>query len=85
MYGYIYIVTNLINGTQYVGKKQGTPESTVKYLGSGIDVEIAHIQFGKHNFSKEILEVCSDIDSLNDAERKWISFYDALEVNHNLF
>lgn len=30
---------------------------------------------GKNNFKKEILEICEDYNSLNIAEKKWITKY----------
>jgi hypothetical protein len=54
---HIYLVTNIITGIQYVGA------STLKnrnYRGSGKLIKEAHKEFGKSNFTIEILETIED-------------------------
>ena len=75
LYGFVYLITNLIDGRQYVGKKffwamksrKVNGKTTRKlyesnwqeYWGSNDelqkDIQIA----GEHNFSREILHLCS--------------------------
>lgn len=78
---YIYITTNLINGKQYIGQHFGEIDDA--YIGSGSALKRAIEKYGKENFTKEILEICTDYDSMNFAERKWIEKFDA--VNNEKF
>jgi len=49
---FIYIITNLINGKQYVGSHCGDENDT--YLGSGKIFLKAYKKYGKENFKREI-------------------------------
>ena len=70
-YGYIYKITNLINGKIYIGKRVGSVLDE-RYWGSGTKIKKAIKEFGLHNFKREILEWCSTKDILRDRERYWI-------------
>lgn len=74
--GYIYMVTNKVNGKFYIGKKKGKPEESKTYLGSGLHLKNALNKYGKENFEKRILEYIENGD-LNERERFWISKYKA--------
>lgn len=74
---YIYLTTNLINNMKYIGQHYGELDDS--YLGSGSNFKDAVNKFGKINFKKEILEICTDYNSLNEAEKKWIKKYNAVE------
>lgn len=55
---YVYIITNLINGKQYVGDHLSycTDEThNDTYFGSGKIIMRAIKKYGKENFKKEIL------------------------------
>ena len=52
----IYKTTNLINGKIYVGSDISNIPS---YLGSGKILKCAIKKYGKDNFQKEILDICS--------------------------
>ena len=70
MAGTIYLVTNTLNGKQYVG------QTTVagNKVGHGTLMTRAYRKHGKENFTYE--SICSDIDNkafLNFAERFWIT------------
>lgn len=80
-YMIIYKTTNLVNGKFYVGKDVDNDSS---YFGSGKILKHAIKKYGKHNFKKEILEVCSSLDELNDREKFWISELNAIENGYNL-
>ena len=73
---YIYLTTNLINNKKYIGQHYG--ELNDSYLGSGSLFKKALLKYGKMNFKKEILEICNNYEELNQAEQKWINFYNAV-------
>lgn len=51
MYGYIYLITNKINGKQYVGKhKYNKPELDPNYITSGIIINEAIEKYSLDNF-----------------------------------
>lgn len=70
----IYKTTNLVNGKQYIGKDTRNRRS---YLGSGSALKNAIKKYGKENFKKEILEVCTNKDELIEREEYWLNYYDA--------
>lgn len=74
---YVYLTTNLVNNKKYIGQHYG--EVTDSYIGSGSILKKAIEKYGKNNFKKEILEICEDYNSLNIAEKKWITKYNAVE------
>lgn len=83
MFGYIYLTTNTINNKKYIGQRRafnGSPEDD-DYLGSGTILQRAIKLYGKENFTKEILEYCDSLNELNEAEKKWIAYYDAVTSN----
>jgi len=55
--GYIYIITNTLNGKYYIGSHCG---SRGDYMGSGSALKVAQDKYGKHNFKKEVLYYCED-------------------------
>ena len=80
MYGFIYITTNHINGKQYIGqKKYDKSNKWKKYLGSGIALKRAIEKYGESNFSKEIIEECQTKEILDDREKYWINYYNAVD------
>ncbi len=82
---YIYKITNSINGNSYVGLKTSTVEESESYYGSGKLIQDAIKKYGKHNFTKEILE--RDIVSfelLCERERYYIQLYNTKENGYNM-
>lgn len=76
-YGFVYMTTNILNGKKYIG--MCSDESRFSYyLGSGVLLKQSIEKHGKENFIREILEWCSDEDSLRESETRWISEYDAV-------
>lgn len=79
---YIYLVTNNINGKNYVGQKKFCPLKTRittpltdGYFGSGKYIVRAEQKYGINNFSKEILAICYNPDICNILEIQYIKMY----------
>jgi hypothetical protein len=70
----IYKITNLINNKFYIG--QDIKEDP-KYFGSGKLIQMAIKKYGKENFIKETLEVCTDEKQMDEREIFWIKELDA--------
>lgn len=70
MIGYVYKITNTINGKSYVGqhKYEGYPEIDPSYFGSGKLLKLAIDKYGIENFSIEVLKWCEDYDEMNNEE-----------------
>ena len=86
-YGYVYKITNNINGKIYIGlHKYNGDKIDENYWGSGRIISYAIAKEGKENFSREILEWCTNRESLIDREIYWIAKLDARnpEVGYNL-
>lgn len=78
-FGFVYITTNLINGKKYIGKCQFTSESRNKnYLGSGVNFRQAVAEFGKENFSREIVYFAKTKEELNLVEIEFIKLHNAV-------
>lgn len=86
-YGYVYKITNLINGKIYVGihKYNGT-SIDMKYWGGGHLIKNAITKYGKSNFVREIIEWCPSKTVLNSREEHWIDRLNArdLSIGYNL-
>lgn len=74
---FIYMTTNKINGKKYIGQHRGYTNDT--YLGSGLGILRAVKAYGKENFERQILEICSTEEELDERERYWIQYYNAYE------
>ena len=77
MYGYIYITTNKVNNRKYVGQHKGKFDS--RYYGSGLIISQALAKYGVENFEVQMLECCETRLKLNECEKKWISYFNAVE------
>lgn len=87
IYGYIYKITNLINGKIYVGKhKYPFNKMDNSYWGSGLHLKRALDTYGKENFNREVLEYCSTLELLNEKESDWIDKLDSRnpEIGYNI-
>ena len=80
MYGFVYIITNHINGKKYIGQKRYDKANKWKsYLGSGIHLKRAINKYGFENFTKEIIEDCKTKEHLDEREKYWIEHYNAVK------
>lgn len=78
---YIYVVTNKVNGKQYVGQHHYDGEGIDgSYKGSGKLIKQAYDKYGMSNFTIDVLEYCSDI-SLDELEIKWIQTLNTISPN----
>ena len=91
MIGYIYKVTNKINGKIYIGQTiQSVKDRWYRHCGkSGISevesrmyLKRAILKYGKENFSVEVIEEC-DSTILNERERFYISYFNSYEEGYN--
>ena len=73
----IYSITNIINNKKYIGQHYGFIDDN--YLGSGTLIKKAITKYGKENFIKEILEITSNYEEMNNREKYWIEYYNAVE------
>ncbi len=82
--GVIYVLTNLVNGKQYVGKteKYDGDDTNLRRWNTHITcalngksqnyVHRAIRKYGVNNFSAEVVQRCRTYETLNRAETKWI-------------
>ena len=80
MYGYVYKITNLLNGKCYVGQKKSS-QFDESYWGSGEGIKRAINKYGKENFKREILCECETQNELDDKEIENIISQNALSPN----
>jgi hypothetical protein len=75
-YHYVYLTTNNITKQQYVGDRSTfiKPEKD-KYLGSGREIKIAKLEYGRRNFTKIILEICDTRKEAGDKQGYYIRLY----------
>lgn len=80
----IYIVTNTINGKSYIGQHKVKKEGPRQYMGKGLGIQQAFKEFGRENFTKEILEIVEDGKSrrvASEREKYWIKKLNTMEPN----
>ena len=84
MRGFIYKITNNVNGKVYIGqtiqtiKERFYQHCATKCSDSVLNMAIhkAIKKYGKSNFTIEVIEEV-DKDSLNDREKFWIEYYNS--------
>ena len=90
MRGFIYKITNTINGKSYIGQTiQNVKERFYQHCATKCSKAVSNMaihraikKYGKSNF---IVEVIEEIDSanLNDRERYWIKYYNSYNNGYN--
>ena len=85
----IYKATNQTNGKMYIGqtvnslnKRKLSHMNNVKR--SNLPFHNAIRKHGPDNFNWQVICICPDIDSLNEQEEYYITFYDSMNVGYNL-
>lgn len=90
MRGFIYKITNNVNGKVYIGqtiqtiKERFYQHCATKCSDSVLNMAIhkAIKKYGKSNFIIEVIEEV-DKDSLNDKEKFWIEYYNSYNNGYN--
>lgn len=82
MYGYIYLIENMINNKKYIGKHVSSVFEPERYIGSGKIFLEAVEKYGKDNFKCSLIEECFSEKELNEREIYWINFYNAVESDN---
>lgn len=90
MRGFIYKITNKINGKSYIGQTiQNVKERFYQHCATKCSKAVSNMaihraikKYGKSNFTVEVIE---EIDSanLNDRERYWIKYYNSYNNGYN--
>jgi len=83
IYGYVYLITNLINGKQYVGQTVETIEIRFGNHCSSKNPVISRAirKYGKKNFKVEEIDVAYNQEELNLIEGVYISWFNTLVPN----
>ena len=72
----------MITGARYIGKKVFDDAGAWKrYLGSGTHLKRAIQKYGVENFQREFLSFAASNRELNEQEKYWISYFDAVASN----
>lgn len=61
--GYVYRITNNINGKTYIGSHAGYNPS---YMGSGVALKSAYDKYGPENFTKEVVIHCEKFQEVEE-------------------
>lgn len=77
LYGYVYMLTNLVSGKKYIGQHK-SEEFDKSYYGSGAEIRLAVKELGRDKFKQEVLEKCESPEELNERELYWIDYFDAV-------
>lgn len=90
MRGFIYKITNKINGKSYIGQTiQDVKERFYQHCATKCSQAILNMvihkainKYGKSNFTIEVIEEVESTN-LNDRERYWIRYYDSYNNGYN--
>lgn len=75
-YGYVYKITNLINGKTYVGQRKIVRDKSWEdYYGSGKLIQQAISKYGKENFLKELISYADSQEELLELEHEAITMF----------
>lgn len=86
---HIYLIINQINDKKYVGQTIQKPQDRWKShihktFNPNMAINHAMKKYGIENFKFEVIDECLTRDELNEAESKWIEYYDTfLGVGYN--
>ena len=90
MRGFIYKITNTINGKSYIGQTiQNVKERFYQHCATKCSKAVSNMaihraikKYGKSNFTVEVIEEI-DFANLNDRERYWIKYYNSYNNGYN--
>ena len=90
MKGFIYKITNKINGKSYIGQTiQDVKERFYQHCAAKCSQAVLNMtihkainKYGKSNFTIEIIEEV-EYTNLNDREKYWIKYYDSYNNGYN--
>ena len=90
MRGFIYKITNKVNGKSYIGQTiQNVKERFYQHCATKCSQAILNMvihkaitKYGKSNFTIEVIEEVESTN-LNDRERYWIRYYDSYNNGYN--
>lgn len=79
-YGFIYVITNMINGKRYIGQKKfDSCGRWKKYMGGGYALGIAKEKYGIENFKRDIIYITYSVDESNAVEYEMIEYFNAVK------
>lgn len=86
-YGYVYCITNTVNGKNYIGKRKLSLDKFWRqYLGSGTLIKNAVNKYGKETFIKSFLGYAFSEKDLEELEWYWIQEFKRIgKAEYNLF
>lgn len=90
MRGFIYKITNTINGKFYIGQTiQNVKERFYQHCATKCSKAVSNMaihraikKYGKSNFTVEVIEEIDSVN-LNDRERYWIKYYNSYNNGYN--
>lgn len=89
MYGYIYKITNLVNGKVYIGQTiRGIQTRFKEHLENSL-YQNTHLysairKYGQDKFVVEQLDIAESQEELDSKEKYWINYYDSINTGYNM-